>query len=51
MADLDTTRTAEPAAPKDDYTTGELIYWIVGVLSIPLVPILMAWIFTPWSGM
>lgn len=51
MADLHTRRDAEPAVPQDDYTTAELVYWIVGILSIPLVPILMAWFFTPWSGM
>lgn len=51
MADLDTQRERGPAAPQDDYTVGELVYWIVGIFSIPLVPILMTWFFTPWSGM
>ena len=51
MADLDTQREHGPAAPQDDYTTLELVYWIVGILCIPLVPILMSWFFTPWSGM
>lgn len=50
MADLDAQRTTEPV-PEDDYTVGELVYWIVGILMIPLVPILMIWFFTPWSGM
>lgn len=50
MADLDTRRDHE-TAPQDDYTTAELVYWIVGILAIPMVPILMAWFFTPWSGM
>ena len=49
MADLDTQRT-EPAT-EDDYTTAEIIYWIVGIFMIPLVPILFVWFFTPWSGM
>lgn len=49
MADLDIQRTEEH--PEPDYTTGELIYWIAGILMIPLVPILMVWLFTPWSGM
>lgn len=49
MADIDIERTSE--APEPDYTTAELIYWIVGILCIPLVPILMVWFFTPWSGM
>jgi hypothetical protein len=34
-----------------DYTTGEMILWLVGILMIPLVPILMVWFLTPWSGM
>ena len=50
MADLDTRYQPEPVN-EDDYTVGELIFWIVGILSIPLVPILMVWFFTPWSGM
>lgn len=50
MADLDTQHKYEPA-PDDTYTVGELIFWIIGILCIPLVPILMIWFFTPWSGM
>lgn len=50
MADLDVRQEPLPEA-QDDYTTGELIFWIVGILMIPLVPILMVWFFTPWSGM
>lgn len=47
MADLDTrNRDTEP-----DYTVGEMILWMVGIISIPLVPILMVWFLTPWSGM
>jgi hypothetical protein len=49
MADPDIQTTDE--LPEPDYTTAELIYWIVGILCIPLVPILMVWLFTPWSGM
>jgi hypothetical protein len=37
--------------PKPDYTTGDIILWMVGILAIPLVPILMVWFLTPWSGM
>ena len=51
MADLEIQRERRPAAAQDDYTTLELVYWIVGILAIPLVPILMTWFFTPWSGM
>ena len=50
MADLEARRDAEPDF-EPDYTTFELIYWIVGILAIPMVPILMVWFFTPWSGM
>jgi hypothetical protein len=50
MADLDV-REKDEDFPEPDYTTGEIIYWVVGILSIPLVPILMIWFFTPWSGM
>lgn len=48
MADLDIQRTSE--TPEDDYTTGELIFWVLGVLAIPVVPILMVNFLTPWSG-
>lgn len=50
MADLDVTREAEHD-PEPDYSTAEMILWLVGILAIPLVPILMVWFFTPWSGM
>ena len=50
MADLDTQRS-EPILDEEDYTTAEIIYWVVGIFMIPLVPILMVWFFTPWSGM
>lgn len=48
MADQEIRRDVEP---EDDYSTAEIIYWMVGILMIPLVPILMVWFFTPWSGM
>jgi hypothetical protein len=50
MADLDVRREAD-AAPQDDYSMGEIVFWIVGILMIPLVPILMSWLLTPWSGL
>lgn len=34
-----------------DYSWGDVVYWILGVLSIPLVPLLMIWFLTPWRGM
>ena len=50
MADLDVHHIEKPAA-EEDYTTAEVVYWIVGIFMIPLVPILMVWFLTPWSGM
>ena len=50
MADLESRRT-EHVEVEDDYTTAEIVYWIVGIFMIPLVPILLVWFFTPWSGM
>jgi len=41
----------DPDHPEPDYSVGEMILWLVGILAIPLVPILMVWFFTPWSGM
>jgi hypothetical protein len=43
--------TEAEIAPKPDYTMGDMILWMVGILMIPLVPILMVWFLTPWSGM
>lgn len=50
MADIDVQQDAV-LEPEDDYSYAEIAYWIVGILCIPLVPILMVWLFTPWSGM
>jgi hypothetical protein len=50
MADIDVRRDSD-APQEDNYTVAELVYWIVGIFMIPLVPILMIWFFTPWSGM
>lgn len=44
-------KRAEDIAHEDDYTNAEVVYWIVGIFMIPLVPIIMVWFFTPWSGM
>jgi hypothetical protein len=49
MADLDVKKDEEH--PEPDYTAGEMVLWLVGILAIPLVPILMVWFLTPWSGM
>ncbi|MEX0911786.1 MAG: hypothetical protein WD737_06795 [Gemmatimonadota bacterium] len=50
MADQNVDLEAEPD-PEPDYTTAEMILWLVGIVMIPLVPILMVWFLTPWSGM
>jgi hypothetical protein len=49
MADINVRREAE--VPEDDYTTGDIVFWVLGILAIPVVPILMVWLLTPWSGM
>ena len=48
MADV---RHQDDQDPQPDYTIGEMILWLVGIAAIPLVPILLIWFFTPWSGM
>jgi hypothetical protein len=50
MADLDTQRDPD-LTPEEDYTMGEVVFWILGILMIPLAPILMVYFLTPWSGM
>ena len=40
----------EPEVVEDDYSTWEIIFWLVGIVSIPLVPILFVTFFTPYSG-
>jgi hypothetical protein len=34
----------------EDYTWWEVAYWLIGIVMIPLVPILMIAFFTPFSG-
>ena len=41
----------EAPLPPETYTVGELVLWIVGILMIPLVPIVMIMLLTPHSGM
>lgn len=48
MADLDVVHDGE--AP-ESYTMLEVIFWLLGILMIPLVPIIMVALFTPHSGM
>jgi hypothetical protein len=49
MADPNVTN-AEPVV-EDDYTMLEVVLWVLGILMIPLVPILMVAFLTPFSGM
>lgn len=51
MAEIDVRRTDAHHAEEDDYTMGEVIFWVLGILAIPLVPILMIVFLTPFSGM
>lgn len=50
MADLNVTRPSAPPAHEEEYDNWEIALWLVGIISIPLVPILMVVFFTPWSG-
>ena len=51
MADLNVRRESEPVVVEDDYTMLEVLLWVLGILMIPLVPILMVAFLTPFSGM
>jgi hypothetical protein len=51
MADLNVRKESEPVVVEDDYTMVEVLFWILGILMIPLVPILMVAFLTPFSGM
>lgn len=50
MADLNV-RHDETVPPQDDYSMLEVIFWVMGILAIPGVPILMIKLFTPFSGL
>lgn len=50
MADLNVTPPAAAHAHEEEYDNWEIVLWLVGIISIPLVPILMVVLFTPWSG-
>jgi len=50
MADQNLQSSAKPVV-EDDYTMLEVILWVLGILMIPLVPILMVAFLTPFSGM
>lgn len=48
MADIDLQHQTE--VPADDYSMWEVVFWIIGILMIPGVPIIMVHFLTPWSG-
>lgn len=52
MAELNVQRdtTTDVDAFAEEYSWWEVIYWIIGIIMIPLVPILMVTFFTPYSG-
>jgi len=50
MADPIVTTAPETRSFEDDYAWWEVVYWLVGIIMIPLVPILMIAFFTPYSG-
>ena len=41
----------EPTREHEDATIAEIVLWVIGILMIPLVPILMVVFLTPHSGM
>lgn len=49
MAEIQVERNTE--TEREDATIGEIIFWIIGILMIPLVPIAMVMLLTPYSGM
>jgi hypothetical protein len=49
MAELKVSRDSDVVV-EDDYSWWEVIYWLVGIIMIPLVPILMVAFLTPFSG-
>ncbi len=53
MADLNVQRThaAPTERPAEDYDNWEIALWLIGIVCIPLVPILMVVFLTPWSGL
>lgn len=53
MADLNVqhTHTAVDHRDEEEATNMEVVLYVIGILAIPLVPILMVVFLTPWSGM
>lgn len=50
MADLDISQNYDEV-PRDEYSMIEVVFWIIGILCIPGVPIIMVYFLTPYSGM
>ena len=53
MAELNVNGTETidgPGVVGEDYSWWEVAYWLIGIVMIPLVPILMITFFTPFSG-
>ena len=48
MADADARTETETV--EDEYTWWEVVYWLIGIVAIPLVPIIMVTCFAPYSG-
>jgi hypothetical protein len=46
----ETTRVQHEADTSDDATPLEVLFYVVGIVMIPLVPILMVTFLTPFSG-
>lgn len=51
MADLNVQHEIVEDYQQEDATNFEVVLYVVGILMIPLVPILMVVFLTPWSGM
>lgn len=51
MADLNVHHEIVEDYQQEDATNFEVVLYVVGILMIPLVPILMVTFLTPWSGM
>lgn len=51
MADVNVQHTAADYRDEEEATNMEVVLYVIGILMIPLVPILMVVFLTPWSGM
>jgi hypothetical protein len=50
MAELNKNARDEAGVVGEDYTWAEVAYWLIGIVMIPLVPILMIAFLNPFSG-